>query len=52
MELYSSVHRVYEHSVDSRVFTAERCVALRGVTSCTPSMQGATTLPRMCTLPA
>ena len=49
MVLYRSLHQVYENFVDSRVFIAEVCIAMRVVPSHTPSVQSATRLPRMCT---
>ena len=51
MELYSSVQRVYENSVSGRVITPEWCITMRVVPSRTPSVQGATGLPRMRTQP-
>ena len=51
MVMYKSVQEVYEKSVDGRVFTAEWRIAVRVVLSHTPSVQGATRLPWMSTLP-
>ena len=48
-ELHRSVQQVYENSVDGRVFTAEWWITISTILNRTPSVQGATGLPRMCT---
>ena len=50
MELYRTVLRVYESFVGGRVFTAECWITMSVILNLTPSVQGATGLPRMCTL--
>ena len=49
MVLYRSVQLVDESSVDGRVFTAEWWITMSVIPSRTPSVQGTTEVPRMCT---
>ena len=51
VEFYNSAQRVYKSSVSSGVFTAGRCIAMKVVLRCTPSVVGTIGLPRKCTQP-
>ena len=51
MVLHRFVQQVYENSIDGRMFTAECWTTMSFILNCTPSIQGAMRLPRMCTLP-
>ena len=51
IQLYRSVQRVYENSVDFRVFNAEWWITMSIIVNRTPSVQGAMLLPIMRTQP-